>query len=298
MINRRSFIKHSGLLTFASLLPVPAFTRTGLPKYKMGLQVFTIRDAMDKDVVGTLKQVKALGYEDLELYGFDPERVAYYGYKATDFKSLLDDLGLTASSCHYNFAAYFDKSGDELKRYVDQCIKGARLLNMKYITWPWVDPKHRNPEGYKKLAEKLNRLGEQVKAANLGFAYHNHGYEFEDLGGQTGYDLVIQRTDPDLVKLQLDFYWVKHSSLKSPQQWIRNQEGRVVMWHLKDMDKVTRDYTELGNGSIDYVEILSTIDTSSLEYYYLEQGGNFADNSMQSIADSAKFFKKNLQQYL
>lgn len=298
MTNRRNFIKRSGLLTLASFLPLPLLAGSGLHKYKMGLQVFTIRDAMARDAEGTLKQVKALGYEDLELYGFDPEKVAYYGFKATDFKRLLDDLGLTASSCHYNFAAYFDKSEDEQKRYVDHCIKGARALNMKYITWPWIDPRHRNLEGYKKLVEKLNRIGEQVKAANLGFAYHNHGYEFEDLGEQMAYELIIKGTDPELVKLQLDFYWVKHSSLKSPQDWIRNTKGRVVMWHLKDMDKVTRDYSELGNGSIDYVEILSDIDTSSLDYYYLEQGGNFAVNSMQSIADSAAFFKRNLQQFL
>mgnify|MGYP000666355001 FL=1 len=89
-----------------------------------------------------------------------------------------------------------------------------------------------------------------------------------------------------------------HSAKLSPAELIANQPGRYVMWHIKDMDKVTRDYTELGNGSIDYIDMLSTVDTDALEYYYLEQGGNFAKNSMQSIADSAEYFKKHLQQYL
>ena len=93
-------------------------------------------------------------------------------------------------------------------------------------------------------------------------------------------------------------YWVAHASKLSPKQLIANHPGRFVMWHIKDMDKVTRDYTELGNGSIDYIDLLAHIDTDALEYYYIEQGGNFAQNSMQSITDSAAYFKKHLQKYL
>ncbi len=296
--NRRSFIKKSGLLTALALLPIPDYSMMAGNKFKMGLQLFTIRDAMAEDPVASLKKVRALGYEDLEIYGYDTDKGTYYGFKALDFKNLLMDLQLTVSSGHYDFSSYFDKSPEALKQFVDRCLEGALELESSYITWPWLAPEYRMPENFERLAEKLNIIGEQVNAAGLGFAYHNHDFEFTDHNGQTGYDIILRETDPKLVKLQLDLYWVVHSSKKSPAELIAQHPGRFVMWHIKDMDKVTRDYTELGNGSIDYISIMSTIPKGGLEYYYLEQGGNFATNSMQSITDSAAYFKKNLQRYL
>lgn len=282
----------------ATLLPVTGFSLDKKPKFKMGLQLFTIRDAMKADPLGSLKKAKAMGYQDLEIYGFDPENIGYYGYKAKEFKLILDDLNLTTTSGHYDFSSYFDKPDEELKKYLDTCIEGAHMLNKPYITWPWLAPEFRTIENYKVLSEKLNWMADQVNSAGLGFAYHNHDFEFTDHNGQIGYDIILKETDPKLVKLQMDMYWVMHSSKKTPQELITEQPGRYVMWHIKDMDKVTRDYTELGNGSIDYAEMLSQIDTDALQYYYIEQGSNFAQDSMKSIADSAEFFKKNLRQYL
>ena len=295
---RRNFLKQSSLLASAAILPISCFSMENKPKFKMGLQLFTIRDAMAKDPLASLKEVAALGYQDLETYGYDGVKDMYYGYKSSDFKNVLEDLELTTTSGHYGFSDYFEKTPDELKRFVEQCITGAKALDKNYITWPWLDPKYRNIENFKILAEKLNLIGEQVTKSGLGFAYHNHDFEFTDHHGENGYDIILKNTDPELVKLQMDMYWVAHSSKKSPEQLITDHPGRYVMWHIKDMDKVTRDYTELGNGSIDYIKMLSTIDTDVLQHYYLEQGSNFAKNSMQSITDSATYFKKNLQQYL
>jgi sugar phosphate isomerase/epimerase len=297
-MKRRTFVKNSGLLFSASILPTPFFSTMVKPKYKMGLQAFTIRDALAKDLMGSLKTVKSLGYEDLELYGFDAEQDSYYGYKAKDFKNLLDDLGLTSSSCHYGFSDYVNTSKDELTKFVDSCITGASALNNSYITWPWMAPEHRTMETFERLPQLLNTIGEQVNQAGLGFAYHNHDFEFETYGDTTGFDMILNGTDPSLVKIQLDLYWAVHSSKKSPQELIAMAPQRFVMWHIKDMDKVTRDYSELGNGSIDYSKMLPKLDKSALEFYYLEQGGNFAQNSMQSITDSVHFFKKNLKNFL
>lgn len=296
-IDRRTFTKKSSLLLAAVVMPSCAMPKTKA-RYKMGLQLFSIRDAMAKDALQTLKKVASLGYEDVETYGYDTAKNMYYGYDAKEFKSILDDLNLSATSGHYNFSDYFMRSKEERKRFVDQCIIGAKALDKKYITWPWLAPEYRNLESFKKLPEQLNRIGEQVTAAGLGFAYHNHDFEFTDYNGEFGYDIILKNTDASLVKLQMDMYWIKHASKLTPGQWITQNPGRYVMWHIKDMDKQTRDYTELGNGSIDYVEMLSKIDTDVLEYYYLEQGGNYASNSMQSITDSAAYFKKHLQRYL
>jgi sugar phosphate isomerase/epimerase len=296
-ITRRSFIQ-TVALTSAALTTFPLLGKGMAPKYKLGLQLFTIRDAMAADLKGTLKKVAALGYQDTETYGFDPEKMTFYGMKAADFKSLMDENKLITTSGHYNFFPFLHKPDDDVKRYVDQCIEGASALDQKYITWPWLDPDHRTMNDFKALVKKLNLIGEQVTKSGLGFAYHNHDFEFTNHNGENGYELVMRETDADKVKLQIDLYWVMHSSKLSPAELFRKQPGRFVMWHIKDMDKVTRDYTELGNGSIDYTVILPDASLSGLQYYYLEQGGNFKTNSMQSIADSAAFFKKNLQHYL
>lgn len=265
--------------------------------YKMGLQLFTIRDAMAKNVTRTLKQVSSLGYQDLETYGFGPDDVSYYGLKASDFKQLLDDNQLTTSSGHYDLFKYLDNP-DELKAYVDKCIEGALLLKQKYITWPWLTPESRTIEKFKLLADRLNAVGEQVTQSGLGFAYHNHDFEFTDHNGVNGYDIIMNQTDAKLVKLQIDLYWVMHSSKLSPKELFGKHPGRFVMWHIKDMHKVSRDYTELGNGSIDYTKILPLSKSAGMELYFLEQGGNFKKSSMDSIAESARFFKQNLDRYL
>lgn len=297
-MNRRNFIARTGMLSAAALFPLASCTMESNAKYKLGYQLFSIRDYMGKDPLGTLKALKEMGYEDFETYGFDHENGTFYGYKAAEFKQRLDDLGLTVTSGHYGFAPFLDKSDDELKRFVDLCIEGAKAVNSPYITWPWIAPEQRTMDNFKLMAGKLNLIGEQVTAAGLGFAYHNHGFEFEDHDGSCGYDIILRDTDSDLVKLQMDMYWVMHAGRTTPKELVKQQPGRFVMWHIKDMDKVTRDYSELGNGSINYLEILPDPAESGLEYFYIEQGGNFAQNSMQSAADSAAYFKANLQKFL
>lgn len=297
-MNRRNFIETIGILGATAILPLSGYSMIKEPKYKMGLQLYTIHEDMTKDTIGSLNAAKAMGYEDFETFGFDSEKGTFYGYKSSEFRKILEDLQVTASSGHFGFSSYLSKPDDELKRFVDQCINGAHALEMKYITWPWIAPEQQTMDNFRLMSKKLNVIGEQVTAAGLGFAYHNHGFEFIDHDGQNGFDIILNETDPSLVKLQMDMYWVMHSSKHSPRELVRNHPGRYVMWHIKDMDKVTRDYTELGKGSIDYVDILPDPVMSGLEFYYLEQGGNYAHNPMKSIADSADYFKKHLQKYL
>ncbi len=297
-MHRRNFLEHTAFLGAASLLTVPEFSFLDKSKYKMGYQLYSIRDEMARAPIATLKALKEMGYSNFEIYGFDAKKRSIYGFESKEFKNRLDDMGLTTTSGHFGFSSYLHKSGSELKWFVDQCILGAKAMNLKYITWPWLDPGFRTIDNFKLMSEKLNLIGEQVNSSDLGFAYHNHGFEFEDHNGENGYDIILKDTDPTLVKLQMDMYWVMHSSNYTPTQLIKQQPGRFVMWHIKDMHKVTRDYTELGNGSIDYIKLLPDPKESGLEYYYIEQGGNYMYNSTRSAADSAKYFKKHLQKFL
>ena len=297
-MTRRQFVEKAGIMGVSANLPLTYFSTVKQPKYKMGYQLFSIRDEMDKNPIATLKALKKMGYQDFEIYGFDDEKGMYYGLKSAEFKQILDDLELSVTSGHYGFSPYLEKSENDLKRYVDRCIEGAKKLNSKYITWPWIAPEQRTLDNFKLMSHKLNIIGEQIQKTGLGFAYHNHGFEFEDQKGETGYNIIINETDASLVKLEMDMYWVMHSSKYTPKELIDAHPGRYVMWHIKDMDKISRDYTELGNGSINYLDLLPDPIKSGLQFYYLEQGGNYASNSMKSAVESANYFKTHLQKYL
>lgn len=297
-MKRRNFIEKSVLLGATALIPLPGYSLFEKTKYKLGLQLFSINNDMNRDALGTLKAVKPMRYKDFEIYGFDGEKGTFYDHPASTFRKMLDDLEFTASSGHFGFSPFLMQPDDALKRFVDQCIDGAHALGLQYITWPWLAPEQRTIDSFKLLSKKLNCIGEQITSAGLGFAYHNHDFEFIEQNGVTGYDIILKETEPALVKLQMDMFWVMHSSKRTPKELIAEQPGRYVMWHIKDMDKVTRDYTELGNGSIDYKKILPDPVASGLEFYYLEQGGNFTTNAMKSAEDSAKYFKEHLERYI
>lgn len=294
-VTRRQFVQGASALAALSALGYASRSSAALAGFPIGLQLYTIRDPLARDAFGTLKQVAALGYRDLETYGFDPDHVKYYGLDAKSFKHVLEDNGLTTSSGHYDLFQYLHKPMQELTAYVDRCIEGALALDQKYITWPWLDPESRSIDAFRLLAERLNRIGEQIRKAGLLLAYHNHDFEFIAHDGERGYDILIRDTDPALVKLQLDLFWVAHSSPWTPLELFERQPGRFTMWHIKDMDRKNRDlYTELGNGSIDFTTILPHAKLAGLEYYFIEQGDNFAVDPMRSIADSVAYFREHL----
>ena len=289
---RRQFLRRAMMAGAAGCLAGPAFAKPG---FDLGLQLYTVRDPMAKAPIPTLRQIGSLGYRNLETFGFDADRLYFYGMPAADFRRVLDDLDLRTSSGHYDLFKYLEAPEAALRDYVGRCIEGARVLGQRYITWPWLSPEQRTIRHFELLADRLNLAGRQVAAAGLQVAYHNHDFEFIPQGGKLGYDIIMQRTDPALVKLQLDMYWSAHSSQRSAHELFTLQPGRFVMWHVKDMDKKTRDYTELGNGSIDYTKIMAEAALSGLEEYFVEQGDNFAVDPMSSIATSAAYAKRHLQ---
>ena len=298
MIKRRTFLKQGSMVAMlASLAPKVLLAK---PKgYKFGYQLFSVRDFMDKKPEQTLKDLSAMGYEDFETYGLDTEKIGYYGMKSTNFRRLLNDNGLSTSSGHYNLADFID-TPKAMQVYVEKSIQGAIDLGQEYITWPWLPPEQRNLQNYERMPDILNKVGEQISEADAGLclAYHNHGWDLQDLGnGKVGYEIIRKETDPNLVKLQLDMYWAVHAGF-DPAELISREPQRYVMWHLKDMDKITRDYSEMGKGSIDYVDILSRTSQTGLKYFYVEQGGNYAVDSMTSAQTSASYVRNNLDQFL
>ena len=290
MISRRTFIQQAGVLASA-VLGAPSLESR---RYKLGLQLFTLRAAMAQDVQGTLKRIAGMGYEEVETYGFDAAAIGYYGMEAKAFRQLLAANNLTTSSGHYDLNRFVTSPIGDLTRYVDRCVDGARALGQEYVTWPWLDEQSRTIEKFKVVAERLNIAGAQIKKAGLQLAYHNHDFEFVEQQGRIGYDIIIGDTDPDLVKLQMDLYWIAHGSKLSLRQWFEKAPGRFVMWHVKDMHRVSRDYTELGNGTIDFKSIWPDASLAGLKHFFVEQGGNFTHDPLKSVADSAAYVRREL----
>jgi sugar phosphate isomerase/epimerase len=291
MISRRTFMQQAGAFASAALVPAASQPRR---RYKLGLQLFTMRAAMRSDVDGTLKRAAAMGYEEFETYGFDPEGIRYYGLPAKTFAQNLRDLNLTTPSGHYDLNRFVSSGVDDLKRYVDRCVEGAHAVGQAYITWPLVDEGFRTIEGFKAVAERLNVAGQQIKKAGLQLAYHNHDFEFVEQNGQIGYDIILRETDPALVKLQMDLYWIARGSKLTANQWFRRQPGRFVMWHVKDVHRTNLGYTEVGNGTIDFTRIWPDASLAGLKHFFVEQGGNFTHDPFRSIADSAEYVKRVL----
>ncbi|CAA9269757.1 MAG: Sugar or sugar phosphate isomerase/epimerase/dehydrotase [uncultured Adhaeribacter sp.] len=169
-----------------------------------------------------------------------------------------------------------------MQKLVDMAAESGQA----YLTCAFMFPsEHQTLDQYKKHAELFNRAGEACKKAGLQFAYHNHDFEFEKIDGQVPYDLLLAQTDKDLVKMELDLYWVAKSGNDALALFEKNP-GRFPLWHVKDMDKTEKKFfTEVGNGSIDFKRIFAAAKTSGMEYYFVEQDVT-PGNPLDSITTS------------
>ena len=291
MISRRNFIVTTGLATTA-VLASPSFAFS-MNKKEIGLQLYTLREELPKDVKGTLEKVAQAGYTNVETYGFSTKD-QFWGLTPKELKKILDDNGLKAVSGHYNLGSFlYDGNTEELIA----SIEAAKILKSEFLTVPWVDePFRRNIADYKKIAARVNEAAKMCKSAGLKLAYHNHDFEFQKHDGVTGYEILLKETDKDLVFFELDLYWVIHSG-NDPLKLFRENPSRFKMWHVKDKDKdkINNDLnTEIGSGTIDFKPIFKEAKQSGMVHFFVEQENNFATSSFESIKTSCDFISKNL----
>jgi sugar phosphate isomerase/epimerase len=295
--SRREFLQQASFLSAAALMPPSALQKSASNKFKLGLQLYTIREAMAKDLRGTFKQIAAMGYQEVEIYGFNYGNNKYYwGLEPKDANQLLRDCGLTTPSGHYDLDKFFGRNQqDELKRYTDQCIAGATALKQSYIVWPTLASQYHTLDEMKRLAATLNIIGEQIKRGGLQLAYHNFGWDFMEQSGVIPYDIILKETDPALVKMQLDLYWFSFGTATKPLDWFKKQPGRFVMWHVKDMNKQNRALHEVvGDGLIDFKTIFKDTEIAGVKHMFVEQGNNYVPDAVSCVKRSADYMKKSL----
>ena len=293
MPTRRSFIKQASLATTGLLL----FRTNDLYKDDLfkkespiGLQLYTLRFEVAKDLPGTLQKVAGIGYTDIEVFGYKDGK--FFGLSPTDFAALLKKNGLVSPSGHYSLPGYLGKGDeDELKRTVEDSL----ALSHEYLTIPWLPEQLRTSlDDYKSLIARLNKAGQVIKDAGMKLAYHNHNFEFKDWGsGQTGFDILLKESDPALVNFEMDIYWVSKAGV-DPIQLIKAHPGRFKMWHVKDMANTPdQTFTEVGSGVINYKEIFKYKKESGMKHFFVEQD-DVKIPVYESISKSFQYIKENI----
>jgi sugar phosphate isomerase/epimerase len=290
MIKRREFLINASL-ALGALAIAPSFALNAKKK-NIGLQLYSLRVSLPKDVEGVLSLVGKAGFSEVETYGFSIKN-GFFGTNVKDFKAMLIDNGLKATSNHFDFNSYLETGSTEI---IKAYIETANTLESNYVTVPWISEKLRGTtaDDYKKLADKVTQAAELCKTAGLKLAYHNHDFEFEEFGNTTGYEILLNNTDKSLVDFELDLYWIVRSG-NDPMQLFKEYSGRFTMWHVKDMDKNNQDFnTEIGKGVIDFKSIFAEAKLSGMKHFYIEHETNYYPNPIESVTESCSYVRKNL----
>jgi sugar phosphate isomerase/epimerase len=290
MTTRKTFIKQTGLIV-ATLAVTPSFAFSNAAKPPVGLQLYSLRDIIKNDIKGIIKKVAAIGYKEVETYGYSVKS-GFWGLDAKAFAALLKENGLTSPSGHFgmdNFMA--GKNSDELKSY----IEAANVLGSDYVTVPFLGAEIRKTaDDYKKVAHKLNEAATLCKAAGLKLAYHNHDFEFKKFGDTTGFDILLKETDKKLVDFELDLYWAARSGI-NPINLFKANPNRFTMWHVKDMDKLNQDLnTEIGKGAVDFKSIFKEAKQAGVKHYFVEHEDNYKPDELGSIKESFNYVNNEL----
>jgi sugar phosphate isomerase/epimerase len=223
---------------------------------QIALQLYSVRDETASDMLGTLRKLADMGFRAVELAG-------YGNSSAQEVRAALDDLGMRAMAAHVGM--------DKFETSASQTFDELKMLGVDYAVVPSI-PRDRRADvaGARRIGEQFNSLAEQARAVGMGFAYHNHDFEFAPLDGTDFYETLLGSTDPDLVKLELDVYWALFAG-RDPVDLIKRNAGRVSLLHVKDMVQgEDRDMAVPGEGILDWRQVLDIADAAGTEWYIIE----------------------------
>jgi sugar phosphate isomerase/epimerase len=293
-MNRRTFLENSVATALLTSVPSRAFASAPHQIDKIGVQLYTARDAMKADVPGTLAKIAAIGYKEMEFAG-------YFGHSAKDISDLLKKNGLTSPSTHVGY--------DIVETKLPETIETAHTIGQTYIVCPYIDEKIRTTaDGWKKIVDTFNQAGETCKKAGVQFAYHNHWWEFEPdkaLGGKFAYDYLLESTDKNHVKMELDLCWISVAG-QDPVAYFKKYPGRFPLVHVKDMKalpKVSPDQlatynmkpieegmSSVGDGVIDWKRLFASAEVGGIKHYFVEN--DFPKDAFGNLAASYTYLAK------
>jgi sugar phosphate isomerase/epimerase len=256
IVDRRQWLAGSAALAATLAGCAPVARGGGARPAPLGLQLYTVRELFSKDPMATLEKVAAIGYREVEYGGGGYDRMDHAALRAT-----MDRLGLTSPSIHVGYEA--------LAADFDGAVRMAKTLGADTIVLPWLMDSHRTAEGWQAVLANLNPWAARLKAQGLGFAYHNHDFEFTvKHGGRSMFDGLVAETDPNLVRVELDLFWAVAAG-EDPKALIRRLPGRVYAYHVKDRTADGK-MTSVGEGTIDFADIFTLNDVAGVQHFYVE----------------------------
>jgi sugar phosphate isomerase/epimerase len=295
-ISRRSFFPLAGGALAAAAFSQQTRRQHGLP---IGIQLYMVNADLMKDPAGALKRIAEVGYSEVETAGWGK-------LSAAQFRDLLRDAGLRAPSAHLGFGT------EDTGKLLDD----AKILGVEYVVSSMLAPnegvgeffKNLNSlsaDDFRRIATRANEIGQRAKAVGVQYAYHNHNFEFRDVGdGKTGYDMLLEETDPSLVRFEADCGWMKVAG-KDPVDYLTRHGNRIAMLHVKDFKNITKPVTalfspdrplptELGRGSVDLKPIVDAGLKAGVKHMFVEQEGPFKEVPAMEAADIDYRYLKSL----
>ncbi len=248
-----------------------------------GLQLYSLRDEFAKDVRSTLDQVRKYGFKYVELAGT-------YGWLPRDFRQALEERGLKAVAGHFAYERWRDEP--------ELVLRDAKTLGLKYAGCAWIPHQGDfNEATCLDAARVFNRAGELAAEQGIRFFYHTHGYEYQPHGDGTLFDLLMAKTDPKLVFLEMDLLWTVFPG-QDPVKLLEKYPKRWVLMHLKDLKKgVTgnlsggtdvKNDVVLGTGQMNFPAIFQAARKAKVKYYFIEDESPWA---VTQIPQSLRFLE-------
>jgi len=296
--SRRTFLKNSAFAAAgASLLSKLSFIDPADAEI-VGIQLYSVRADMTKDPLGTLKQLAAMGYKNVEHANYNNGK--FYGYSPTEFKKILDDLGMKMPSGHTVMGSlHWDETKKEFTDLWKKTVEDAAIAGQQYVISPWLDNRYRNDlSALLAFMEVFNKSGELCKKSGMKFGYHNHDFEFsEKLDNQVLYDIMLKNTDPKLVIQQLDTGNLYNGGANA-MDVVKKYPGRFLSLHVKDEIKATEgnekyESTILGAGIVNLKEVVDEVrKTTKGVHYIIEQESYQGKTPLECAKEDLAVMKK------
>ena len=270
-MNRRQFInKSAALLAISSFAGRDAFAATPAEanKGRIGIQLYSVKDELPKDFLGTLKKLSDIGYAKVEPYGFNGKK--FFDYTMKELSDIVKDMGMTISGTHASSGILPEDTNDPKWDYWKNVATEMKSGGASWVIQSSF-PKAETLGDLKKIADFFNRTGEVCqKAAGIKFAFHNHHDEFVKIENEVILDYIIKNTDPKLVAFQLDLGHVVNGG-GDCLHYLRTYPTRIALWHASDFQTANREYVEVGKGNVPYPAMFEIANSTGLTDLTVEQ---------------------------
>jgi sugar phosphate isomerase/epimerase len=278
-MKRRDAVRRLGAASLAALISPGRFVAAGQPQRlsRIGLQLYTVRELMAQNVEDTLRRVAEVGFQEVEFAG-------HFNRPARTLRVSLDAVGLTSPASHLSLA---DFAPDRASRTLD----AATTLGHQYVVIAWIDAAQRGTlDDWRRIAEQFTRIAEMARGQGLRFAYHNHEYDHVPISGRVPLDVLLESTDPSLVRVELDLYWITKGG-GDWQRYFDRWPGRFPMVHVKDSAGASEHaMRDVGAGTIPFASIFAQRKRAGIEHYFVEH--DTPEDPIASIRASYNYLRR------